>query len=1467
MRNLDDIMKYLLTLYISFLSCLLVAQNVLVEHYSTNQGLLNNIVSMTEKDSDGFMWFATWYGLCRFDGEKVLTYNHYELEHDVPPRKIQHIVDDVKGFIWIKTIDHKLYLFDKKKECFKAIYGNIKRYAANVQVIKLQRAFDDYVLLLTKDKNLFLARTDEDGNVQIELLFESKDYIDASSHTLKNSLFFENAAYIGWIGVDYKINVLPKGEALKGKPADFFLNQVRLGPGAVFSSNAIQDKLMWLGSSDGYFYCIDSEHGDVSRHYIPQNEGTVTNMLTSSAKAVYVSVAGKGVFEYAPDKRKARKINVDIDEALVSHSFVDSYDKLWFHENGRAVIYYDPVTNKSLRYPFSESGRITSFIVEDAGEQGVFFLSPAGECLFFDRDNLTMRSINQIKPIMDVSPGQRFFHFFIDDEGSVWLSSTEEGVYHVYFPQKQFRTLMLPVTGKMAGTGEASIRSCFRSRNGSIWVGNRVKDVYRFDSRGKLEQVYPASEGLFGAVYHVMEDDKGNLWFSTKGDGLVKLTPDMKAKYGYRFRRFVHDSSDKASLSGNDVYYTYQDSHKRIWVCTLDGGLNLLNEQGEAVTFFNDRNGFVDYSAYGLPMEVRNIVEDNAGRMWVGTMDGLISFDGNFNNVSEIKFETYRGRIRAAYADSDVCRLYKDSRDTVWVSVFGGGLSKLVSYDHEKHEPKFVTYELAGNLENEVITSIIEDSHGMLWLGTELGVACFDHKTGNFRTYTHYDGFPSFELEEGGGVFTPTGEIWMAGTKGIIAFSPDELENIDRDCRTYIVGCKIGNQDIRSLGKPAIIDRSISYVDEVRLDYDQSMFSFEFVALSYVDRNGISYRYILEGYENQWHFNGSNRLASYTNVPSGSYVFRVQAVDDNSSDYISECSMRVIVRPPWWATWWAYIIYILVGAGLLYVGVRLSIFLIRMRNNVYIDQRLSELKIRFFTNVSHELRTPLTLIQGPIQELKSEQLSEKGEKYVELMEKNTEHMLKLVNQILDFRKIQNGKMRLHVSLFNLNEMLPFLEKEFVVLAEEKNINFRFSSKVEELMVWADKEKLATVVRNLLSNAFKFTSAGGTISIVSGLSEDGRHCFICVEDTGVGIPQNKLTEIFGRFSQADNAKESYYQGTGIGLALSKEIILMHHGDIFAGNGKEGALFTVLLQLGKEHYKENEVDFYLDGQAAKEMSGDNEWAAEEKETDAKPSLPNVLVVDDNVDLCNMLKLQLDDKFNVQLAHDGAEGIKKVNLYHPDVVVTDQMMPRMDGMEMLKRIRSDFQISHIPVIMLTAKGDEASKIQAISEGANAYIVKPFSKDYLIVRIEQLLSERKRFREQMCGDNDAGNATGELSDNYANYLEKKDLDFIEKIHQVVEENMENSDFNIDAIAASIGLSRSAFFKKLKSLTGLAPVDWVKEIRLNKSVELIKTTDLSISEIAFAVGFNDSGYFSKCFRKKYNQSPREYMNEYRGKK
>ena len=772
-------------------------------------------------------------------------------------------------------------------------------------------------------------------------------------------------------------------------------------------------------------------------------------------------------------------------------------------------------------------------------------------------------------------------------------------------------------------------------------------------------------------------------------------------------------------------------------------------------------------------------------------------------------------------------------------------------------------------MNNDVVKSIVEDKDGNLWFTTEIGLSCFNKDTEQFRNYDRYDGFLNVELEESSALRTLSGDLWLGSRQGILTFSPNKLETQNMNYDTRIVDFKISNRDLRSFHEDPVLKESITFADAIRLKYNQSMFTIEFAALNFYNPNRVFYRYILEGYEKEWHYNGKNRIASYTNVPPGSYTFRVETIDEANPELVSNRTLAITILPPWWLSWWAIVIYVVLGIIALYFSLRLAFFMIKMKNDIYIEQKVSEMKIKFFTNISHELRTPLTLIKGPIQELREhETLSPKGVQYVELMEKNTNQMLQLVNQILDFRKIQNGKMRLHVSLIDFNELVVSFQKEFRVLSEENEVSFTFQLPDAAIMIWADKEKLSIVIRNIISNAFKFTPSGGSIHVVAGLTEDGEHCFLRVEDNGIGIPQNKLTEIFERFSQGENAKNSYYQGTGIGLALSKEIVNLHHGVIRAESPEgKGTVFIVELLLGKEHYRISEVDFYVsdtETAPAGDVSSTDIMAEEdsEEQTEIDASLPNLLLVEDNKDLCQLIKLQLEDKFNIHIANNGVEGLKKVHLYHPDIVVTDQMMPEMDGLEMLQSIRKDFQISHIPVIILTAKNDEGAKTKAITLGANAYITKPFSKEYLLARIDQLLSERLLFRERIRLQMENQKTTEE--DSYEQYLVKKDVQFLEKIHQVIEENMDDSDFNIDTIASGIGLSRSAFFKKLKSLTGLAPVDLVKEIRLNKSIELIKNTDLSVSEVAFAVGFKDSGYYSKCFRKKYNQTPREYMNEWR---
>lgn len=1458
----------LLLILFSIFGCLSASAfpNMIVEHYTTEHGLSNNIVNCSLKDRDGFIWFGTWYGLCSFDGIRFKTYNNrHDIHSDVPPQKIQRIVEDRNGVLWLKTIDRKLYIFDKTYECFHAVYNDLKEYTDNTLIAKMESTPEGDLLLLTMNKTLLRASTDTHGKVHIEKLYE-ENRRKQPTDTPRPHILNETKEYINWVSREsQQIASYRKGKVLRSKPADFISRQLAATAADAFSCATEEGQHLWLGDVNGRIYRISPETGAVQL-YTPEGIHTpIRNLVVLSSGTLYIST-DQGIYEYNIGYNQLLKLSISLSGKDVSGAFTDKYDKIWFREANHALVYYDPLSRESRRFDYSNAFKIGDFEVQDIGEQGIFFLTATGELFHFDRETLSLQLLNKHAPFDDNQGRQLFFNLMLDPDGILWISSTTNGVYRVNFPKRQFSqltdVLSLPAGINPTDGRSAGVRALFQTRSGDIWVGTRWQEVIWLDRNGKVKELFTEKNFRFGPVYHILEDSKGNLWFSTKGNGLVRAQPDVRSPHGFHFTRYTHEVGNPASISSNDVYCTFEDSQKRIWVATLGGGLNLLCQDEHQTHFKHRQNGLSEYPSHGLYMEVRTLTEDKQGRIWVGTMDGLMSFDSHFAQPERIEFETYRERNESPnVAVNDIYVLFKDSQSQIWVSVFGGGLHQMTGYDKEKRCPLFHSYGAREGMSNEVVMSVTEDREGNLWIASESGLSCFNKQTQHFRNYGRYDGFPNVKLQENSILYTLNGELWLGGNQEIVCFKPQQLETRSRVYPTFIVDFKVSNRPLTDIRESDGPTRSILYADAIELNHNQSMFTIEFAALNYYNPGHISYRYILQGYEEEWHYNSQNRIASYTNVPPGRYVFRVETLDEAGADPVSFKELPITILPPWWKTGWAYTLYTLLSLACLCVATRLTFFFLKMKNDVYIEQQLTEMKIKFFTNISHELRTPLTLIKGPIQELKArENFSPKSKQYVELMERNTDQMLQLVNQILDLRKIQSGKMRLHVSPVCLNKVIETFRDEFRLLAKEKEINYTLEiPQEEELKLWADKEKLCTVVRNVIANAFKFTPAGGSVTVSIEQSADGNRCFIRVADSGTGIATSKLSKIFERFVQDESAQTASQQGTGIGLALAKEIVDLHHGEVRAESpGEQGALFIISLPTGKEHFKPSEVDFYADDHTADdERPSDRSY--EPVEPEMNEQLPTLLLVDDNKDLCRLIKLELEDKFNIHLAGNGVEGLRKVHLYHPDLIVTDQMMPGMDGMQLLQHIREDFQISHIPVIMLTARNDEEAKTKAILLGANSYITKPFSKEYLLACIGQLLKERRQFHDRI-----QQHEHTVRQDSYEQFLVKKDTQLLDKIHRVIEENMDNSDFNIDTIAVHIGLSRSGFFKKLKSLTGLAPVDLVKEIRLTKSVELIKNTDMGISEIAFAVGFKDSSYYSKCFRKKYDLTPREYINQWR---
>jgi len=1420
---------------------------MIVEHYSLEQGLPNNTVYCSIKDKDGFVWFGTWHGLCSFDGAEFMPFvTRQNRMSDIPPRKVLNMVEDGRNNLWIRNADSHLYLFNKTTESYHNLYNELKGLSQNVQVLKIKRMDNGHILILTRNKNIYEGSVRDDGNVDIVKIYDASRDIEHSNMRLRRNIIGETANRVFWIGTDLKIDAICKKST---RPL-----LANIPSSAEVSSFAHFGQYMCIGTAKGDIYIVDIKNGRTERHSFPNMRSAVSCIIPMDGQ-VFVS-SETGLYSFT---KKSGLKPVLSAAANVTSSYVDKNRNLWLRLRHGTLVRFDPYTHSSQQFVMPKDSLFDEIKFCDTGANGLFILMRSGSVWRYNHQTSAMSDISKYNEFGGYALEPKFFDIDLDNDGYLWLSSTTNGVYKVYFPQYNFRfifpELVIPTD---ISTESKGVRALYQSRNGDLWIGNRNGELYCVNPA--TGQVKKSFKGDIGNVYHIMEDSHGNLWLSTKGSGLIKATPDAMAPQGMRITKYTHSSSDKMSISNNRVYYTYQDSRQRIWVCTFGGGLNLIEQKGGRVVFRHKGNGLDHYPRYDLYMNTRAIAEDKHGRLWVGTTDGLMSLSGSFGNVRDIKFETYRGQHDTRLADNDIFSLYKDHNGDIWLGIFGCGLNKIVGYDSAGHRPVIKSYNMPGLQGGDVVSSLVEDSHRCLWICTEKGLSAIKDGSVYAKSYDRFSGFPDVNIEDNTSICLTNGNVLIGCRQGLIMFNPATVEKENnKRYNTFIVDFKVQNRALSDF-TPAIYEGSMRYAKEIVLKHDQSMFTIEFATPNYTDNSQIAYSYILDGYEEQWHNNGNNRIASYANIPPGHYKFRVKTTDDNSP----ECVLAVTILPPWWATWWAYIIYIVIAGFMLYGIARLVLYMIRMRNEVYINERLAELKIRFFTNVSHELRTPLTLIKSPIDELKNtEALSESGKEYLSLIDRNADKMLQLVNQILDFRKVQNGKMKMHISLVDINDMLCTFRNEYRMLAVERDIAFNLELPKEHVRMWCDAEKIGIIINNLINNAFKYTQEGGTICVALDGGGNGK-CRIRVEDNGVGIPESQIEKIFERFSQANNkiSDDTAYAGTGIGLSLSKEYVNMHNGRIWAENLASGVAFIVELPTGREHFDKKDTEIYFDDNTAesnKECGSDSARRGSGDDGEKNDDAPTLLLIEDNIDMCHMLSLQLKAKYNIFVAHNGEDGLKKIYQYHPDIIITDLMMPGIDGLELLRRVRQDFNISHIPVIILTAKQNDETKTNAITAGANAYITKPFSSEYLMARIHQLLDEQRIFQRRMVVHNTVESKPATNSDEYEQHLVKKDVEFVHKIHEIIEQNLNANDFNIDTIAETIGLSRSAFFKKLKSLTGLAPVDLVKEIRLSKAAVLIETTDNNIAEIAYSVGFHDAGYFGKCFRKKYGMTPKEY--------
>ena len=560
-----------------------------------------------------------------------------------------------------------------------------------------------------------------------------------------------------------------------------------------------------------------------------------------------------------------------------------------------------------------------------------------------------------------------------------------------------------------------------------------------------------------------------------------------------------------------------------------------------------------------------------------------------------------------------------------------------------------------------------------------------------------------------------------------------------------------------------------------------------------------------------------------------------------------------------------YMIVVLLTLTVLAVILRTANSVLRIRRQAKVEQDLTDLKLRFFTNISHELRTPLTLILGGIEDVRRhDKLSERGESSLTLAYRNAKRMLSLINQLLDFRKIVKNKMELKISRVDLVPVVEDAIEDFREMAAERHIELLFTVSRRSILVWVDIERMESVIYNLLSNAMKFTPNGGKVEVILSQRDEEECVLLTVRDTGIGIPKDKQGAIFERFAQASRAVDPNMKGSGIGLSLCRDIVALHHGEItLESRPGEGSAFTVWLRLGNAHFGMDQIDF--SGASVSEhhshyMVSDYTSAESQRRTDVTPpkDAPKILLVEDNRELRIFMYNSLIDTYHVVEAEDGVEALEKIRSEMPDIIVTDLMMPRMDGIELIDKVRHDFTMSHIPIIMLTARHSPDDRVKAMEYGADGYITKPFSIELLLARIDNLLTQRRKLFEKFSSQAARNKAVELVVEDVV--VTDRDEEFMKEVMSWLADHIENSDLTIDQLASHLGLGRTTMYNKLKSLTGKSPVELIKEYRITKSRMLLGTGQFSVSEVAYKVGFSDPGYFSRCFREQYHMSPAEYL-------
>lgn len=1037
---------------------------------------------------------------------------------------------------------------------------------------------------------------------------------------------------------------------------------------------------------------------------------------------------------------------------------------------------------------------------------------------------------------------------FQDMQGSLWIGTYYGGVNILdrnFMPTGQDFT---PISNNLKNN---VVSSFAETEDGFLWVGTEGNGLNYLDTKGlpiENKLTYQINKTLTNTnVKRIfLEDD--NMWIGTFQEGLYNF--DLKTG-----NHHLYTDDKPNSISADNVYGILKESN-RLWLLTYGAGLDIYDPLSSR--FYNYAMDKENDTALSSDL-TRCILRSAKGQIWIGTESGLNKVVLSDDGLPQ-SFITY-------ISHEKIYCLTEDHSHNIWIGTYDNGLYKL-----DQNTNIFYHYTSSDGLPSNTILGIVESDNRELWVSTNDGLAVFNPDQKTFSLYSHPSIVDNAEYNYNAYYKTTDGKILFGGVNGYTQFSPELLSRNVYVPPVVLTGLKRNNQQVKVGDGSKILSSDIDKTESITFDYDEANFSITFAALDYFSPENNHYATYMKGIDNDWNYAVGATEATYTLQREGTYLLKIKG-GNNEGVYNPEVrTLEIKVKPPVWRTWWAYLLYFLMSVLVLAAVIRY----LRLNSKLQLEkitnqqqEELHEVKMRFYTNITHEFRTPLTLIVAPVNDLLSKHdLPENVVIKLQSINRNAERLLNLANQILSFRKLDKDHVSLKIIKGNFNEFLKEIFLMFSETATRRNITYDFHGS-EEVLLYYDQDKLEKVFYNLLSNAFKFTPNGGRISLTITLS--ATQVDVRLQDSGIGIKPAQQEQIFKRFYEKSDNAISRIKGTGIGLALSKQMVELHHGSLVLEKSNTqlpGAHFLVSLPLGHAHFEEvdireelvtqlDEIEFKEQNIRDKKSSvaaltevNTAETSLSTETTDLLES--HMMIVEDNAEVRELLSELFRPSYKITTATNGAEALELIKKTPPDLIISDVMMPVMDGITLCNKLKNNLETSHIPLLLLTARTASLFRIDGLKNGADDYITKPFLPQELLLKVKNILRSRKESREKFMRLMNF--------DPKEVQLPSHDELFLERAIKIVDQNMDNAAFNVNQFASLLTVSRPLLFTKLKALTGQTPNNFVKTIRLKRAAQLIKTEKYKISEVAYNVGFNDTKYFGKCFKEQFGTSPTKYI-------